>query len=153
MPPSWWWERSAFRVKSWSVENTGECWYRTVRYFGREEVSVNLGNNEIKDVTFVCDDGEVLAHRVILGDFSLLIGYSTPWDWSVVFMRHYPSYPPRWKLLSHYPSYSASMVMGEVGASLVEEFALSSKYSSQSICEVLSYQESTVCLWPYDAFI
>ena len=49
-----------------------------MQYFGREEVSVNLGNNEIKDVTFVCDDGEVLAHRVILGDFSLLNGYSTP---------------------------------------------------------------------------
>ena len=50
----------------------------TVRYFGREEVSVHLRNNEIQDVDFVCDDGEVLAHRVILGDFSLLIGYSTP---------------------------------------------------------------------------
>ena len=32
----------------------------TVRFFGREEitsVSVHLGNNEIQDVTFVCDDG------------------------------------------------------------------------------------------------
>ena len=49
----------------------------TVRYFGREEVtsvSVRLGNNEIQDVTFDCDDGGVLAHRFVLGAYSLFIG-------------------------------------------------------------------------------
>ena len=49
----------------------------TVRYFGREEVtsvSVRLGNNEIQDVTFDCDHGGVLAHRFVLGAYSLFIG-------------------------------------------------------------------------------
>ena len=45
--------------------------------FGREEVtsvSIHFGNNEIQDVTLVCDDGAVLAHRVVLGASSLSIG-------------------------------------------------------------------------------
>ena len=49
----------------------------TVRFFGRDETtsaSVHLGNNDIQDVTFVCDDGVVLAHRVVLAAYSLFIG-------------------------------------------------------------------------------